>query len=54
MAKICDAKVCVASLMYVEHVLRVRMDWSTLRSINKKIGQIGDALLTKKTSGNSI
>ena len=33
---------CVASLMYVEHVLRVRVDWSTLRSINKRIGQIGD------------
>ena len=24
------------------------MDWSTLRSVNKKIGQIGDALSTKK------
>ena len=39
---------CVASLMYTEHVLRIRVDWSTLRSINKKIGQIGDALSTKK------
>ena len=39
---------CVASLMYAEHVLRVRVDWSTLRFINKKIGQIGDALSTKK------
>ena len=45
---------CVASLMYAKHVLRVRVDWSTLRSINKKIQQIGDALSTKKTSGNSI
>ena len=45
---------CVASMMYAEHVLRVRVDWSTLRSINKKIRQIGDALSTKKTSGNSI
>ena len=39
---------CVASLMYAEHVLRVRVDWSTLKSINKKIGQIGDALSIKK------
>ena len=39
---------CVASLMYAKHVLRVRVDWSTLRSINKKIGQIRDALSTKK------
>ena len=38
----------VASLMYAEYVLRVRVDWSTLKSINKKIGQIGDALSTKK------
>ena len=38
---------CVASLMYVEYVWRVRMDWSTLRSINKKIGQIRDALSMK-------
>ena len=34
--------------MYIEHVLRVRVDWSTLRSINKKIRQIRDALSTKK------
>ena len=34
---------CVASLMYAEHVLRVRVDWITLKSMNKKIGQIGDA-----------
>ena len=34
--------------MYVEHVLSIRVDWSTLRSINEKIGQIGDALSTKK------
>ena len=39
---------CVASLMYAEHVLRVRVDWSTLKSVNKKIGQIGDALAMKK------
>ena len=39
---------CVASLMYAKHVLRVRVDWSTLRSINKKIGQIEGALSTKK------
>ena len=39
---------CVASLMYVEHVLGVKVDWSTLRSINKNIGQIGDALSKKK------
>ena len=42
---------CVASLMYAEHVLRVRVDWSTLKSINKKIR---DALAIKKTSGYSI
>ena len=42
---------CVASLMYAKHVLRVRMDWSSLRSISKKIGQIGDALSTKKLVG---
>ena len=34
--------------MYAEHVLRVRVDWSTLKSINKKIGQIGDTLIIKK------
>ena len=39
---------CVASLMYAEHVLRIRVDWSTLKSMNKKIGQIGDALAIKK------
>ena len=39
---------CVASLMCVEHVLGVRVDWCTLRSTNKSIGQIGDALLKKK------
>ena len=39
---------CVASLMYAKHVLRVRVDWSTLKSVNKKIGQIGDALAMKK------
>ena len=39
---------CVASLMYAEHVLRVRVDWSTLKSMNKKIGQIRDALTMKK------
>ena len=38
---------CVASLMYAEHVLRVRVNWSTLKSINKKIGQIGDAFAIK-------
>ena len=47
MAKKYDSKVC-GILMYVEHVLRVRVDWFTLRSINKKIGQIGDALSTKR------
>ena len=45
---------CAASLMYAEHVLRVRVDWSTLKSVNKKIGQIGDALAIKKTSEYSI
>ena len=45
---------CVASLQYAEHVLRVRVDCSTLKSINKKIGQIGDALSIKKTNGYSI
>ena len=39
---------CVASLMYAEHVLRVRVDWSILKSINKKIEQIRDALSIKK------
>ena len=39
---------CVASLMYAEHVLEVRVDWSTLRSTNKSIGRIGDALSKKK------
>ena len=39
---------CVASLMYAEYVLRVRVDWSTLRSTNKSIGQIRDALSKKK------
>ena len=39
---------CVTSLIYVEHVLRIRVDWSTLKSINRKIGQIGDALSKKK------
>ena len=34
--------------MYAEHVLRVRVDWSTLKSVNKKIGQIGNALAIKK------
>ena len=29
---------CVASLMYAEHVLGVRVDWTTLRSTNKSIG----------------
>ena len=35
--------------MYAKHVLRVKVDWSTLRSINKNIGQIGDALSKKKS-----
>ena len=39
---------CVASLMYAEHVLGVRVDWSTLRSTNKSIRQIRDALSKKK------
>ena len=33
--------------MYVEHVLRVRVDWSTLKS-NKKIGQTEYSLSTKE------
>ena len=47
MAKERDSKMC-GVLMYAEHVLRVRVDWSTLKSVNKKIGQIGDALAMKK------
>ena len=39
---------CVASVMYVEFVLEVRVDWFTLRSTNKSIGQIRDALSKKK------
>ena len=39
---------CVASLMYVEYVLGVKVDWSTLRSTNKSIGRIADALSKKK------
>ena len=37
---------CVASTMYAEHVLRMMVDWSTLRS--DKFGHIGDALSAKK------
>ena len=33
---------CVASMMYAEHVLRMKVDWSTLRQ--EKFGSIGDAL----------
>ena len=39
---------CVASLMYAQYVLGVRVDWFTLRSTNKSIGQIRNALSMKK------
>ena len=34
--------------MYIEHVLEVRVDWSTLRFTNKSIGRIEDAFSKKK------
>ena len=38
----------MASLMNAEHVLRVKVNWSTLKSINKNIRQIRDAMAKKK------
>jgi hypothetical protein len=37
---------CIASMMYAEHVLRKRVDWSTLRSA--EFGHIGEALSARR------